>query len=63
MNWSPQQLKAIDEVNRWLRDPDQQVFRLFGYAETGKTTLAQFLASEAGRDIRSLYRQGRIGDD
>jgi exodeoxyribonuclease-5 len=45
MEWSPQQDKALLRVDRWLRDPgDQQLFRLFGYAGTGKTTLAKHLA-------------------
>lgn len=42
--WSPQQAKALDAVGAWLKDPNApQVFRLFGYAGTGKTTLAQHL--------------------
>ena len=46
MSWSPQQERAIADVSAWLRDPDgKQVFRLFGYAGTGKTTLAKELAS------------------
>lgn len=45
MDWSPQQDKALTRVDRWLRDPgDKQLFRLFGYAGTGKTTLARHLA-------------------
>jgi exodeoxyribonuclease-5 len=32
-------------VSRWLKNPDKQVFRLFGYAGTGKTTLAREFAS------------------
>lgn len=45
MAWSPQQEAAIAEVRAWLRDPNgKQVFRLFGFAGTGKTTLAQELA-------------------
>ena len=47
--WSPQQQSAIDEVRAWLasEDPDApQVFHLFGYAGTGKTTLAQHLVDE-----------------
>lgn len=40
--WSPQQERALKEVGNWLRDPNRaQVFRLFGYAGTGKTTLAK----------------------
>lgn len=45
MNWSPQQQQAIAAVKRWLEDPRApQVFRLFGFAGTGKTTLAKHLA-------------------
>lgn len=46
MAWSPQQEAAIKKVNRWLADRSgPQVFRLFGYAGSGKTTLARELAS------------------
>ncbi|OGT55500.1 MAG: ATP-binding protein [Gammaproteobacteria bacterium RIFCSPHIGHO2_12_FULL_63_22] len=45
MSWSPQQERAISDVATWLKDPHgKQVFRLFGYAGTGKTTLAKELA-------------------
>jgi exodeoxyribonuclease-5 len=45
MTWSPQQDAAIKDVQRWLKDPSApQVFRLFGFAGTGKTTLARELA-------------------
>ncbi len=54
MNWSPQQTRAIDEVNRWLKTK-QPVFRLFGFAGTGKTTLAKHLASGAGRVIFAAF--------
>ena len=46
MSWSPQQERAIADVQAWLKDPrGKQVFRLFGYAGTGKTTLAKELAA------------------
>lgn len=46
MSWSPQQDRAIADVRAWLADPrGKQVFRLFGYAGTGKTTLAKELAA------------------
>lgn len=46
MSWSPQQEKAIRAVEAWLRDPKApQVFRLFGFAGSGKTTLAKHLAA------------------
>jgi exodeoxyribonuclease V len=40
-------------VGRWLRDGDQQVFRLFGYAGTGKTTLAKHIT--AGVDGHAVF--------
>lgn len=42
---SPLQSRALDEVAAWLRDPNRKpVFRLFGYAGSGKTTLAKLFA-------------------
>ena len=43
--WSPKQQQAIKEIKAWLDDPHRkQVFKLFGYAGTGKTTLARHIA-------------------
>jgi ATP-dependent exoDNAse (exonuclease V) alpha subunit len=47
--WSPQQDAALKAVAKWLKSrPGEnghpQLFRLFGYAGTGKTTLARHLA-------------------
>lgn len=54
MSWSPQQDAAIKAVAAWLADPfGPQVFRLFGFAGTGKTTLAKELAGSIKR--RVLY--------
>ncbi len=44
MEFSPQQDQALVAVSQWLKDNDRQVFRLFGYAGTGKTTLARQFA-------------------
>ena len=44
MQWSPQQDAALKSVQDWLQHSDEQVFRLFGYAGTGKTTLAKHFA-------------------
>jgi ATP-dependent exoDNAse (exonuclease V) alpha subunit len=41
MTWSPQQARALAKFADWYQHSDQQVFRLFGYAGTGKTTLAR----------------------
>lgn len=44
--WSPQQDAALKAVVRWLRDPyGAQVFRIFGWAGVGKTTLAKEIAT------------------
>lgn len=52
VNWSPQQSDALEKVAAWhrayRRGNGQQVFRLFGYAGTGKTTLARHLAAQVG---------------
>jgi exodeoxyribonuclease-5 len=52
-DWSPEQARALDEVGRWLktRGRGDQVFRLFGYAGTGKTTLARHLAEGIDGDV------------
>lgn len=44
MLWSPQQDKALVDVDRWFTSRSSQLYRLFGYAGTGKTTLARHLA-------------------
>lgn len=42
MAWSPQQEAALAKVRAWINDPSaSQVFRLFGFAGTGKTTIAR----------------------
>jgi exodeoxyribonuclease-5 len=39
--WTAQQDEALGRIRAWLRgDSSRQIFRLFGYAGTGKTTLA-----------------------
>ena len=50
MHFSQQQQRALDKVAAWLHS-DQQVFTLFGYAGTGKTTLAKHL----GADFYAAY--------
>lgn len=55
--WSPQQDNALCDVAKWLADYQpgqaQQVFRLFGYAGTGKSTLAKAFAEDV--EGRVLY--------
>jgi exodeoxyribonuclease-5 len=51
MNLSPQQDAALLAVSAWLKSPRQQVFRLFGYAGTGKTMLARRIADDADGEV------------
>jgi exodeoxyribonuclease-5 len=51
MEFSPQQDDALVAASRWLKAGDRQVFRLFGYAGTGKTTLARHLAEHVDGDV------------
>lgn len=44
MSWSPQQDQSLKAVGEWLKDPHSKIFRLFGYAGTGKTTIAKEIA-------------------
>ncbi len=53
MEPSPQQDQALLKVSEWLKGDTQtnQVFRLFGYAGTGKTTLARRLVQDIVGDV------------
>lgn len=51
--WSPQQDSALTAVSRWLKAGRgaPQIFRLFGYAGTGKSTLAREFAADVDGDV------------
>lgn len=52
MSWSPQQEAALKAVKAWLADPNgPQVFRLFGFAGSGKTTLAKEMANDVRGEV------------
>lgn len=52
MKWSPQQDGALKAASAWLRDPKgPQIFRIFGFAGTGKTTLVKELAGEVSGPV------------
>lgn len=51
MKLAPQQITAIDKIRYWLEYGTELVFRLFGYAGTGKTTLAKYIAEHCTRPI------------
>lgn len=72
MDWSPQQDAALLAVDTWLKQPDApQCFRLFGYAGTGKTTLAKHFSQGVdgqvlfgaftGKAAHVLMQKGCIG--
>lgn len=44
MAFSPQQEAALASVKEWFENGTDQVYKVFGYAGTGKTTLAKFFA-------------------
>ena len=58
---SPQQAAAIAAIEDWFRrgTRDQQVFRLFGYAGTGKTTITRHAIGELG--LEPMDRTGGSG--
>ncbi|MCX8999747.1 ATP-dependent RecD-like DNA helicase [Rhizobiaceae bacterium BDR2-2] len=51
MQFAPQQDEALKAVSRWLKEGRSPVFRLFGYAGTGKTTLAKYFAEHVDGDV------------
>ena len=53
MQYSPQQEDALKKVNKWIKDPNgKQVFKLWGYAGTGKTSIAkEFAESVSGMTL------------
>lgn len=44
MELSRNQEIALTKVHNWLQSGEEQVYRLFGYAGTGKTTIAKYFA-------------------
>lgn len=59
MHLSPQQDDALKAVSRWLKAGRPQVFRLFGYAGTGKTTLARYFAEHVDGDVQFAAFTGK----
>jgi len=51
MDWSPDQQTALARINQWLKTGDTTRFSLGGYAGTGKTTLARYVAENHGGDV------------
>lgn len=59
MELSPQQDNALKAVSEWLKRDDRQVFRLFGYAGTGKTTLARHFAEGVDGSVQFAAFTGK----
>ncbi|WP_173931718.1 ATP-dependent RecD-like DNA helicase [Chelativorans sp. Marseille-P2723] len=59
MQFSPQQDEALKAVSRWLKKGSSQIFRLFGYAGTGKTTLARYFAEHVDGDVQFAAFTGK----
>lgn len=60
MSWSPQQEAAIRKAEAWMRDKKgSQIHRIFGYAGTGKTTMAKHLATMAGGPVEYACFTGK----
>ncbi|MBV9078639.1 MAG: AAA family ATPase [Methylobacteriaceae bacterium] len=59
MSWSGEQVAALDAVGRWLKTRDRPIFRLFGYAGTGKTTLARHIAESVDGEVQFAAFTGK----
>ena len=51
MEFSNKQLQAIEAIKQWYHYSSNQTFYLAGYAGSGKTTLAKYIAEELGGDV------------
>lgn len=59
MKFSPQQDEALKAAADWYRRRDSQIFRLFGYAGTGKTTLARHFSEGIDGDVHFAAFTGK----
>lgn len=59
MQFSPQQDEALKAVDRWLKEGRKPLFRLFGYAGTGKTTLARHFAEHVDGQVQFAAFTGK----
>ncbi|EJF91474.1 ATP-dependent DNA helicase [Bartonella melophagi] len=59
MQFSSEQDNALKAVATWLKDGSSPVFRLFGYAGTGKTTLARYFAETIDGSVQFAAFTGK----
>jgi exodeoxyribonuclease-5 len=55
MEFTRQQEEALNAVQDWMHAGETSWFYLGGYAGTGKTTLAQYLADKVGNPVYGAY--------
>ena len=55
MEWPPQQRQALADASDWIARPNRQVFRLFGFAGTGKSTLAKYVGKKATKVVYGAF--------
>jgi len=60
MKWSPQQDAALKTIKRWARDRSApKIMRVFGFAGTGKTTMAKEIANSIDGDVLYMTFTGK----
>lgn len=59
MELSTQQKEALAAVERWLDAPDRPLFKLQGYAGTGKTTIAREVEARGGGRVAYAAYTGK----
>lgn len=53
-----QQAAGFEKLDNWYNNSDERIFRLFGYAGTGKTTLAKEIEKRYGQRVTMSDRKG-----
>lgn len=61
MEWSPQQDRALQNIGRWLKLPvsEAPLYKMFGFAGTGKTTLLKHIANNEDFNIKYAAYTGK----
>lgn len=60
MEWSPQQAAALLKIKHWARDKSApQVLRVFGFAGSGKTTMAKEVANDVEGQVLYMTFTGK----
>lgn len=60
MKWGPEQDKTLMDVSSWFRQKNKkQIYRIFGYAGTGKTTLAKYFREQISGSVAYAAYTGK----